>query len=180
MAPQIVIVGLPSSGKTTAAAELASRLGPGATLGETDAAVEQALGMPPSEIFLVKGEQAFREAEIVAVERGLASDLTVLVLGSGAVESDEVRAALADHFVVWLKIAGPEAAKRSGITGARPVQLGNIRSQWSRLAAQREPHYAEVADLIVDSGKKDAAACAQEILDAVASKNTEPKSQNEE
>ena len=56
-----------------------------------------------------------------------------------------------------------ESAKRAGITGARPVQLGNLRSKWNKSMAHREPMYAEIADLVVDTGSAGVEACVTEI-----------------
>jgi shikimate kinase len=89
--------------------------------------------MPVAEISLVHGEAVFRQAEVAAVAQALNEHHGVLALGSGTVQWPQTRALLANEFVVWLQLASLDAAKRAGITGARPVQLGNVLSQWARV-----------------------------------------------
>jgi shikimate kinase len=162
----VVIVGAPASGKTTVGRALAADLE--VDFHETDDIVAAHLGMPVAEVFLVHGEAVFRQAEVAAVAQALDENQGVLALGSGAVQSPQTRALLANGFVVWLQLASLDAAKRAGITGARPVQLGGVRSQWARLMADREPLYAEVADLTVDTGALDVAACVAQIADKLS------------
>lgn len=165
MAPGVVIVGVPSSGKSEVGRALAERLS--LPLVETDAMVEDRAGMSCGDIFLTQGPSVFRDAERVAVQEGMKDDGGIFVVGGGAIESEAIRAELKDPFVVWLRIAGAEAAKRAGLSGVRPVQLGNVRSQWIKLNAEREPLYAEVADLVVDSGSQDVATCVDQIAKAL-------------
>jgi shikimate kinase len=166
----VVIVGPPASGKSTIGRALADELG--VKFAETDSDVEVQLGLPVADIFLTHGGKRFREAEDEAVAHALGSDQGVLVLGSGAVESAESRSLLANEFVVRLHLASPEAAKRAGITGARPVELGKIRSQWAAMMAEREPLYVEVANLSVDTGESDAAACVEQISQELAERES--------
>jgi shikimate kinase len=162
----VVIVGAPASGKTTVGRALSAELD--VDFHETDDIVAARLGMPVAEVFLVHGEAVFRKAEVAAVAQALGENQGVLALGSGAIQSPETRALLANESVVWLQLASLDAAKRAGITGARPVQLGGVRSQWARLMADREPLYAEVADLTVDTGALDVSACVTRITEKLS------------
>ena len=65
----------------------------------------------------------------------------VLALGGGAIESTDVREALSGLPVVLLTVSAPEAAKRVGIDGARPMSLGNVRSVWTNQLKTRQPLY---------------------------------------
>jgi shikimate kinase len=53
--------------------------------------------------------------------------------------------------VVWLRVGLAAASQRAGLSGARPVLLGNVRAQMKALMDARAPLYTEVARLIVDT-----------------------------
>jgi shikimate kinase len=61
------------------------------------------------------------------------------------------RALLAGGRVVWLRVGLAAASQRAGLSGARPVLLGNVRAQIKALMDARAPLYTEVARLIVDT-----------------------------
>jgi hypothetical protein len=75
----------------------------------------------------------------------------VLALGGGAIESTDVREALSGLTVVHLTVSAPEAAKRVGIDGARPMSLGNVRSVWTNQLKRRQPLYESVSVATVDT-----------------------------
>ncbi|HCI67906.1 MAG TPA: shikimate dehydrogenase [Oscillibacter sp.] len=79
----IVLIGMPSSGKTTVGRLLAQRTGK--EFVDTDALVEQAVGMPVPDYFAAKGESAFREREKEAVASAAASGGKVIATGGGAI-----------------------------------------------------------------------------------------------
>jgi 3-dehydroquinate synthetase len=77
----------------------------------------------------------------------------VLALGGGAVGHPGVRAALADHLVVWLDVSLHTAWDRCRGT-LRP--LARDREQFERLYVKREPVYAGLADAIVPAERSSA------------------------
>lgn len=79
----IVLIGMPSSGKTTVGRLLAQRTGK--EFVDTDALVEQAVGMPVPDYFAAKGESAFREREKEAVASAAAGGGKVIATGGGAI-----------------------------------------------------------------------------------------------
>lgn len=150
MAPRIVLVGAPGSGKSTVGAALAQHLG--TAFADTDDAVAAAAGMPVSEVFVVQGEPAFRALEREAVAAALAGGTGVLAVGGGAVADTGTRALLTAHpLVVWLQVDTAQGVARVGLSGPRPVLLGNVRGRWAELLAEREAWYAEVATTTVDT-----------------------------
>ncbi len=161
MPPTVVIVGPPACGKTTIGSALADELR--LHFSDTDADVEAEAQMTIADIFLLRGEAEFRRLEEQASTDALERDGGVLALGSGTIESPRIRGLLKDQFVVQLRLGAAEAAKRAGITGARPVQLGNLRSKWNKSMAHREPMYAQTADLVIDTGSAGVEACVTEI-----------------
>ncbi|WP_112238055.1 shikimate kinase [Kribbella monticola] len=161
--PVVVLVGPPGSGKSTIAKLLAAKLGK--THRDTDTDVETEAGKPISDIFVDSGEAAFRELERAAIVAALTDDDAVLSLGGGAVLDADTRADLAGHNVVFLNVTVGEAAKRVGLGVARPLLLGNVRTQLRNLLEARRPYYEEVAKLTVDTDNRTPTEIADEILE---------------
>ena len=95
------------------------------------------------------------QGRIALVTGSLASDAAVVAVGSGAVMADEVRAALMAVPTVWLEVGLVDAAKRTGLSGARPVALGNVRGQLDSMLKQRARVYGEASDLQVATDGRD-------------------------
>ncbi len=160
--PVVVLVGVPGAGKSTVGQALAGRLG--VTFRDTDADVEQATGRAIADIFVESGEPAFRHLESAAVATALTEHPGVLALGGGAVTDAGTRALLAGTSVVWLRVGLAAASQRAGLSGARPVLLGNVRAQMKALMDARAPLYAEVARLVVDTDEQTVDATVDAIL----------------
>ncbi|MEU0090889.1 shikimate kinase [Kribbella sp. NPDC006257] len=161
--PVVVLVGPPGSGKSTVAGLLAAKLGKKHR--DTDTDVETQAGKAISDIFVDSGEAAFRALERAAIVAALTDDGAVLSLGGGAILDPDTRADLAGHNVVFLNVTVGEAAKRVGLGVARPLLLGNVRTQLRNLLEARRPYYEEVAKLTVDTDNRAPADIAAEILE---------------
>jgi shikimate kinase len=162
VSPVVVLVGPPGSGKSTIAAVLSQRLQ--VTHRDTDADIEAAAGKPISDIFVDEGEPHFRQLERAAIVAALEKDGEVLSLGGGAILDGATRADLAGHTVVFLDVSLGEASKRVGLSVARPLLLGNVRTQLRNLMEARRPLYGEVAKLTVLTDHKTPDQIADEIL----------------
>jgi len=143
----VVLVGAPGAGKSTVGRRLAGRLGVG--FRDTDADVEEATGRSVSDIFITEGESAFRRHESAAVAAALMEHTGVLSLGGGAICDPRTRDMMRDYPVVWLQVGLAAAAKRVGLSGARPLLLGDVRATMRRLLEERNALYAEVATFTV-------------------------------
>ena len=168
--PRLVLVGPPGAGKSTVARTLAARWGVAAR--DTDADVEDAAGRPIADIFIEQGEAAFRALEREAVARALSEHRGVLALGGGAVLDPTTQDALARYrdeggVVVFLDVSLAQAAPRVGLTGSRPLLLGNPRAQWKALMDARRPVYEGVSTLIVSTDERTARQVADEVATAV-------------
>ena len=163
--PVVVLVGPPGAGKSTVGELLARVYGVG--FRDTDADVEAAAGRSVADVFLEEGEETFRALERAAVVAGLAEHDGVLALGGGAVLDPATQADLAAHTVVFLDVSLAEAAPRVGLSGARPLLVGNPRARWQALMAQRRPIYERVATVRVGTDGIAPDEVAQRVLDAL-------------
>ncbi|HET9615178.1 MAG TPA: shikimate kinase, partial [Candidatus Limnocylindrales bacterium] len=144
----VVLVGLPGSGKSAVGRRLAHRHG--ATFVDLDESIEKAAGQPIPDIFADRGEPAFRALEREAVAQLGPADpgaavRTVVATGGGAVVDPRNRWTLYRGRVpIWLDVRPEVLAQRLRrspnvrplITGRDP--MGTIRD----LARDREPYYS--------------------------------------
>lgn len=165
MAPCVVLVGPPGSGKSTVVRLVADLLGTEAR--DTDTDVEQATGTSIADIFVDHGEDAFRRLEQEAVARAVAEHDGVLALGGGAVLDPRTRELLAGYTVVFLDVTIKHAASRIGLNRDRPLLIGNPRAQWIRLMEARRPVYEQVATATVDTDGRSAEEVAAEVVRVV-------------
>lgn len=144
----VVLVGLPGVGKSTVGRRLAKELE--RPFADVDEQVELAAGATIPAIFRDRGEAGFRrlEAGVVADLLGRPHPL-VIAAGGGVVTVDANRARLAGAYVIWLRASPAFLAGRTDPTH-RPLLAGNARVTLGRLAAERAPLYAAVADMAVE------------------------------
>ncbi|MEX5719253.1 shikimate kinase [Geodermatophilus maliterrae] len=172
MAPLLVLVGPPASGKTTVGTAVAAALG--SPFRDTDTDVEAVAGTTVADLFVSYGEPHFRALEQQAVARALAEHTGVLALGGGAVLSAASRELLVGYgrdggTVVHLDVDLPSAAKRAGLARDRPILGVNPRAMLRTLLEQRAPLYAEVATVVVRTGGRDPQEVVAEVLAALPS-----------
>ncbi len=161
-APVVVLVGVPGAGKSTVGRALAERLG--VTFRDTDADIEASTGRTIADIFVESGEPEFRRLEAAAVAAALRDHAGVLALGGGAVTDPATQQRLVGEPVVWLRVGLASASQRAGLSGARPVLLGNVRAQMKGLMDARAPLYTDVARLIVDTDALSVEETVNEIV----------------
>jgi shikimate kinase/3-dehydroquinate synthase len=142
----IVLVGYMGAGKTTAAVQLAVERG--LRVSDLDQLIEARGGTTIAEIFARDGEPVFRalEEEVACELLARARAGEVVSLGGGAVQSQRVRAALAEHLVVWLDV-DPALAWRRAADSERP--LARDRAAFDARHAARTQLYQSVADAVV-------------------------------
>ncbi len=162
----IVLVGLMGAGKTTVGRRLARALN--IDFVDADAEIEKAAGCTIPEIFEKFGEASFREGERKVISRLLDEAPKVLATGGGAFMNDETRAAVkAKGTSVWLDAEIPILLERVSRKNNRPLlKTGNPEEILTKLAAERNPVYAE-ADIRVLSNGGAHEIVVDKIIDAL-------------
>jgi shikimate kinase len=153
----VALIGPMGAGKTSVGRRLAKHLG--RRFVDTDAVIA-AEHAPIPQLFAEQGEAAFRAIERDVVQRELAAG-GVVALGGGAVLDAGTRAALAGCTVVLLTVSEQAVAARIG-DGRRPLLTDGVES-WRRIAAEREPVYAALADVVVDTSRRPMTTIAAEL-----------------
>lgn len=171
MSPVAVLIGAPGAGKSTVGKRVARALE--VEFVDTDALIVERAGKPISDIFVQDGEAAFRALEEEVVAQTIATRDGVVSLGGGAILSDRTRALLAGHCVVWLRVSLSDAARRVGMNTARPLLLGNVRTQLKALMDARAPLYESVSTTIVDTSDRKVREIVDEVLAALGHGATE-------
>jgi len=170
----VYFIGFMATGKSRVGREFARLLG--RPFIDSDALIEESVGMSISDIFTMEGESAFRQLEIKAVEEISEKKNQVVALGGGAVINE----------INWQKISG------SGLTicltasadllydrisrkSHRPLMANSspaeLLTKIKSLLAQREPYYTR-ADYCFKSSSalspgKLAAKIYEQLLDEV-------------
>lgn len=139
----IVLVGMPSCGKTTVGKELAKRLGK--TFVDTDEVIVRRTGKDISQIFAQEGEAAFRKIEKDVINDIAASNNTVIATGGGAVLNSENTDILKENGRLYFIDRPIEMLVTSD---DRP--LSSNREALEKRFAERYGIYKGCADSIID------------------------------
>ncbi|MCI7769052.1 MAG: shikimate dehydrogenase [Christensenellaceae bacterium] len=139
----IVLIGMPSSGKTTIGKALAARIGK--RFADTDELIVGTTGKSIPEIFEKEGEKVFREIEKKVICDIAVNDGTVIATGGGVIlDEKNVLALKRNGVIVYLdrKIDNLIA------TDSRPLS-SNV-DDLKKLYAKRKPLYEKYAEITID------------------------------
>ncbi|MCL2372403.1 MAG: AAA family ATPase [Defluviitaleaceae bacterium] len=141
-AENIVLIGMPGSGKTTIGQQLAEKLG--RSFVDTDAEIEKVAGETILQIFQREGELGFRrhEAEVIRLT-GRESGL-VISTGGGCVTVPENYNSLTQNSMIIFIQRDVAKLSRDG----RPLSMG---ADMNAMYKQRLPMYERFADITVDN-----------------------------
>lgn len=138
----LILIGLPASGKTTVGRQLARRLD--MPFFDCDEAIEAAAGCSVSDIFARYGESYFRQLEHRTLETLCRKEGCVIATGGGAVLREDNRLLLQrSGTVFWLDRPLADIMSTDFQTGRPLLTVG--RKALERLAAERRALYAACA-----------------------------------
>lgn len=138
----LIIIGMPGSGKTTVGRLLAQATGKNFV--DVDEEIIRTAGMSISEIFAASGENGFREIETAVLSRLGKGSGQVIATGGGCVTRAENYPLLHQNGRILRLRRDIGKLPKDG----RPLSLANDLSE---MAAQREPLYGAFADLTFDN-----------------------------
>lgn len=155
MNPNIVLVGMPASGKTTIGRLLAEKLS-NYSFYDTDSIIEKTQGMMISEIFQKFSEDYFRQLEHDTIKMVCTGNNKIISIGGGAFENADNRATLLKFGkVFYLKSDLDILYCRISEDSTRPLlQKENPRKILENLLAKREENYQK-AHHIIDTSSLD-------------------------
>lgn len=168
MKRHLVFVGLPGSGKSTVAKEVAEQLG--ADFLDLDQVIERKQGMPVDRIFAEQGEPAFRQVESDTIASVLAGDPCIIAPGGGwAAQPGEIERAKERGFLIYLKTMVTVAVERTKLHDYRPLLMSDDPyAKMRELLAERGPFY-EKADIEIINGPRPLEEAVRDVLAAVRS-----------
>jgi shikimate kinase len=167
----LVLVGMMGTGKTTVGRRLAARLG--RPFVDSDDQVEARTGRTVRAIFETDGEAAYRRIESEALAEALGGEEPAVVAAAGGVVIDPVNRSLlaGAGTVVWLRADPALLASRVRSGTHRPLLDGDPLTTLTRLAAERDGWYREVADEVVEVGSGGSAEAVEHILALVGARS---------
>ncbi len=139
----IVLIGMPGSGKTSIGRAVALQLG--RSFVDTDELIEERAGMSVSEIFSSFGEAHFRRLEREAVSEAGKEKGLVIAVGGGAVMNEQNRDALRQNGRIYLitrdleRLAMDNRPLSSSLDALREMKL------------KREPVYKDLSDRAIEN-----------------------------
>lgn len=140
----IVLIGMPTSGKTTISALLGEITGRNVV--EMDQEIVAEIGMPIADWFALHGEESFRKMETETAEAHSTGTGEIISCGGGVIKTAATMEALSRNgTVVWID----RDLDKLYSTSDRPLASNN--DQLKTLYEQRRPLYRMYSDIIVEN-----------------------------
>lgn len=151
MKPNITMIGMPSSGKSTVGVLLAKRLG--FSFVDVDIVIQEKEGRLLKEIIADEGMDGFLKAE-ETINAGLDVKMSVIAPGGSVIYGEKAMKHLKEiSEVVYLKMSYEEMEMRIGNVVDRGVALKpgfTLRDLYN----ERVPYYERYADIVIDEEGK--------------------------
>ena len=160
----IILIGMPGSGKTTIGTELAERIGYGYI--DSDSVIVAREGKRLNEIIAEFGRETFLDIE-AKVNSELCASRCVIATGGSVIYRDFAMKQLKGKgVIVYLKLSLDSIATRLGDLKARGVALKDGFTLQD-LYNERAPLYEKYADIVVDLDGKTIEQSVQAVKEAV-------------
>lgn len=145
----VVLAGMPGSGKTTVSQVLGKLLG--AEVIDTDEEIVKNYGAI-TEIFDKFGEECFRNLETETVRKVCENDNAVISTGGGCLlRAENVKLFKTNGKIIFLRTAYETLLKRVEGDTSRPLLKGGESEKLKALMQARTPIYESAADFTVDT-----------------------------
>ena len=163
MGNNIILIGLPGSGKTTVGKLLAKKLE--YQFIDMDSLIEEFEGLSIKDIFTQKGEEYFRELETRIIKSFSGIEKKVISTGGGTFEKEENQQLLKNLGKVIYLYTDPETIyERIKNDKGRPLlQTENPLETLKKLFSQREKNY-KFADYTIDTTNNNPYNVIDEII----------------
>ena len=167
MACNIVLVGMPASGKTTIGGLLHNELS-NYVLYDTDSIIEKTTGMKISEIFSKYSEDYFRKLEYDTIKMVCSGHNKIISVGGGAFENPDNRYTLLNFGkVFYLKSDLDVLYYRISKENTRPLlQSENPKNTLAEILKKRESNYKK-AHYTIDTSNLSNGEIVKNILEKI-------------
>ncbi len=171
MNDNIILIGMPASGKTTIGKILAEKLS-NYTLIDTDSVIERTQGMSVSKIFEKYSEDYFRKLEYDTIKLVCTGNNKIISIGGGAFENPDNRITLLQFGkVFYLKSDLDVLYYRISNDSSRPLLNNeNPRAVLENLLKKREENYQK-AHYVIDTSVKSEEEIASFIIGSIDETN---------
>jgi shikimate kinase len=172
MMPNVVLIGMPASGKSTIGKLLAEKL-VNYTLIDTDSLIERTQGMKINEIFEKYSEDYFRKLEYDTIKMVCAGNNKIISIGGGAFENPDTRSTLLNFgLVFYLKSDIDVLYYRVSKDVSRPLLNNeNPRLVLENLLKKREENFLK-AHCVIDTSILNEEEIVEEILGKINATNS--------
>ena len=160
----IVLAGMPGSGKTTVAEVFKRR---GKTVIDTDEQIVKEHGAITN-IFERYGEEYFRNLETQVVKKASALENVVIATGGGCLlRKQNVGLFKNSGKIIYLKTDVETLVKRVGRDTGRPLLQGGAREKLYKLNGERSPIYEQAADFVIQTDNLSPEQVANKITEYI-------------
>jgi shikimate kinase len=155
---------MPGSGKSTVGRQLARQLR--LRFVDSDAVIEQRIGMPIRDWFVQHGEDSFRDQEAAVIDELTEDEGIVLATGGGAVLRPSNRNALHSRtHVCYLRSSPEDLFRRLRHDTQRPLlQVEDPLKKLRDLYRERDPLYRRTAHYVIEAARPSVQALTGMVL----------------